>query len=188
MRDVMGPQSRERDRVSRLSRATSDAAGSLRVVRRGRGNVPHENRPQVAHVDAKLERGGTAEHVDFTFDELALDFPRLLGGELGRMLLNVQRERLFLIGVFVVAVFTPSLSKGHSNHFAVAFRRGANAMRVQMSFAAACIAAVNDVVVRMRIHRPDILAKPKFLFLANKEILSLEETPQVLPQEHKDVL
>ena len=49
-------------------------------------------------------------------------------------------------------------------------------MRVQMRFAPACVAAVEDVAVGMRVHRPDVHVETELLFCAKKVIIILEKT------------
>ena len=86
----MGAKASERNRITRLSRTTPDTAGSLRVVCGGGRDVSHEDSSQVADVNAKLERGSATEHIDFAFDEFALNLPCLLRGKLSCVLLDVQ--------------------------------------------------------------------------------------------------
>ena len=65
-------------------------------------------------------------------------------------------------------------------------------MGVQMRLAAACVAAEDDIVVCMRIHRPDVLVEPELLLdglpRSDEKLLALEEASQVLRHEHEDVL
>ena len=89
--DVVRTKARERDGEAGLARAAADATCALRVVGGGGRDVSHEDGPQISDVNAQLEGGRAAEDVDVALDELALDLPGLLGGQLCRVLLDVDR-------------------------------------------------------------------------------------------------
>lgn len=77
------------------------------------------------------------------------------------MFLDVEGKCLILIYGFIEAVFVSCLCEAHFHHRAAAFRCHANAMRVQMSLTSTCIATIDNIIVGMRIHSPNISAKPK---------------------------
>src|SRR2546430_1661601 len=60
---------------------------------RSRRNIAQQHRLYFTHVDAELERGGTAEHVDLASHELVLDAARFGSGPLSGVLLDGDADR-----------------------------------------------------------------------------------------------
>ena len=67
--------------------------GPLDVVGGGGRHVPQQHRGKGSDVDAELERGGTAQHVDLAGEESLLDVGGLQAGPLRGVLPGDQRHR-----------------------------------------------------------------------------------------------
>lgn len=105
------------------------------------------------------------------------------------MLLDIKRQRFLLVDDLVESIFVPGFGEGHLAHRPLALCRRANAMGIQVRLTPACVAAVEDVVICVREHRPDVLAEPELLLYGllgtDKEVLALEVTSQVFHHEDK---
>ena len=104
------------------------------------------------------------------------------------MFLNVEGESIFLIYCFVVTIFVSCFGERRFYHRPLAFRRGADSVRVKMSLASACVASIYNIVVRVGADCPDIFIEPESFLGSNKVTLASEESIQILCRKQKDVL
>jgi hypothetical protein len=91
----------ERGRVG----ASADTPGTLHVVGGAGRHVAQQDGLDLTDVDAELERGRAAEHVDLTAGEVVLDRAGFRGDPLSGVLLDRHADRLKLaVQTCVVAV------------------------------------------------------------------------------------
>ena len=108
------------------------------------------------------------------------------------MLLDIQGQRFLLVDILVESILVPGFGEGHLAHRPLALCRRADTIGIQVRFAPARIATVEDVVIRMREYRPDVLVEPELLLYgllwADKESLALESISQIFRYEGEEFL